>query len=137
MNSDSIKQTLQAIIDRGILNADDFWLSNKSALVYYGISDDDLEYVSINCKRNVFDKLSKQGRFFERKKGKTRIMQLSSSVVLYEDNRPCKFCIKNGIKVETIYSILSKKLFYGEGKNLKEELEFLQKYIREHEANGE
>ncbi|MCH3965519.1 MAG: hypothetical protein LKE46_14875 [Clostridium sp.] len=135
MNKDDIIKALDNIIKKDIIKADDFWLSNKSALVFYGI-ENDLDYVSINCRQNIFQNLENEERYFERKKGKTKIMQLSSNVILYEDNRPRKFCYKDGFKVETMYSILSKKLFYG-GLKDKKEIEFFLEHADETEKDSD
>ncbi|MBA5851668.1 hypothetical protein H2684_10180 [Clostridium sp. cel8] len=130
MDKNDILKELNYIVDNKILRPTDFWLSNRSALVIYGIKES-VDYLIINCRQNIFNNLIKRNNYIYRIERKKKITDLKPNVLLYEDNRPCKFTIIHGFKVETIYSIMAKKLFYASDKDL-EQVDEIQQFLKKH-----
>lgn len=124
-----IVEELTKLVNSGIITKDDFWLSNKTALVMYEIKDS-IDYIAINCRKNVLDTILKKTDYISRIERKKRIIDLKSNVLLYEDNRPCRYQEIEGFRVETIHSILSKKWYYSTPKSLKE-AEEIQRLAKE------
>jgi len=129
IKGDIVKE-LNSICKEGVLKKTEFWLSNKTALVMYGIKKD-VDYIGINCRRQIFKKvLNSNKSYVARKVNKKRIIDIKGNILLFEDNRPYKACIIEGFRVETINSILSKKFFYGTVKDFRDIKQIEEEILR-------
>lgn len=122
MDSEDILIALSTLVQKGILVPSEFWLSNYTALAVYGIKDK-IDYITLNAKRMHFNAILKRNRdkgFVAEDRFRKRMIKIQSNVYLYEDTRPYKYMLVGGFRVETVYSIISKKLFYGSTKDILE-----------------